>query len=123
MRSIAKLLGVEIAVPDFSTLSRRSNGLILRPRLRDNSQAPIALVVDSIGLKIFGKGRWLEEKHKTKAKRKSWRKLHLGLDRISCHIVCIDLITDEIGEEAKRNPPKSPGAAFVAYCNKQSSMR
>ena len=32
MRSIAALLGVEIAVPDFSTLSRRGNGLAL-PRL------------------------------------------------------------------------------------------
>jgi len=32
MCSIAKLLGVEIAVPSFSTLSRRSNGLILRLR-------------------------------------------------------------------------------------------
>lgn len=30
MRSIAGLLGVEIAVPDFSTLSRRSSGLTLR---------------------------------------------------------------------------------------------
>jgi hypothetical protein len=29
MRSIAALLGVEIAVPDFSTLSRRGNGLAL----------------------------------------------------------------------------------------------
>ena len=29
MRSIAALLGVEIAVPDFSTLSRRGNGLVL----------------------------------------------------------------------------------------------
>lgn len=29
MRAIAKLLGVEIAVPDFSTLTGRSNGLTL----------------------------------------------------------------------------------------------
>jgi hypothetical protein len=72
MRSIATLLGVEIAVPDFSTLSRRNSGLILRPRPRDNSQAPIHLVVNSTGLKIFGEGDWLHEKHKTKPKRKSW---------------------------------------------------
>ncbi|MGB7269341.1 MAG: IS5 family transposase [Albidovulum sp.] len=98
MRAIAKLLGVEIAVPDFSTLSRRSNGLILRQRPRDNSQAPIHLVVDSTGLKIFGEGGWLEEKHKTKAKRKSWRKLHLGLNLVSGEIVCSDLTTDNIGD-------------------------
>ena len=56
MRSIATLLGVEIAVPDFSTLSRRSNGLILRPRPRTDNQVSIQLVVDSTGLKIFGEG-------------------------------------------------------------------
>ena len=98
MRSIAKLLGVEIAEPDFSTLSRRSNGLTLRTMPRDKSRAPIHLVVDSTGLKISGEGDWLEEKHKTKAKRKSWRKLHLGLDLVSGEIVCSDLTTDDIGD-------------------------
>ena len=39
MRSIARLLGAEIAVPDFSTLSRRSNGLILQTAPRKNSRA------------------------------------------------------------------------------------
>ncbi len=32
MRSIAKLMGVEFAVPDFSTLSRRGKGLLLPSR-------------------------------------------------------------------------------------------
>jgi hypothetical protein len=70
MRSIAALLGVEIAVPDFSTLSRRGNGLILHTRQRSDRQAVIHLVVDSTGPKIFGEGEWLEEKHKTKRKRR-----------------------------------------------------
>ena len=94
MRSIARLLGAEIAVPDFSTLSRRSNGLILQSASRENSRATIHLAVDSTGLKIFGEGQWLEEKHKTKRKRRSWRKLHLGLDLVSGEIVCSELTTD-----------------------------
>ncbi|SFF19437.1 Transposase DDE domain-containing protein [Sulfitobacter brevis] len=98
MRSIARLLGVEIAVPGFSTLSRRSNGLILRPSPRANSQAAIHLTVDSTGLKIFGEGEWLEEKHKNMAKRKSWRKLHLGLDLVSGEIICSNLTTDDVGD-------------------------
>ena len=98
MRSIARLLGAEIAVPDFSTLSRRSNGLILQTAPRENSQATIHLAVDSTGLKIFGEGEWLEEKHKTKGKRRSWRKLHLGLDLVSGEIVCSELTTDEVGD-------------------------
>ena len=98
MRSIATLLGVKIAVSDFSTLSRRSNGAILRPNPRTDNGASIQLVVDSTGLKIFGEGDWLEEKHKTKAKRKSWRKLHLGLDLVSGQIVCFDLTADDVGD-------------------------
>jgi hypothetical protein len=98
MRSIATLLGLEIAVPDFSTLSRRSNCLILRPKPRTDNQASIQLVVDSTGLKIFGKGARLDDKYKTNAKRRSWRKLHLGLDLVSGEIVCSDLTTDDIGD-------------------------
>ena len=98
MRSIAKLLGIIIAVPDFSTMSRRGNGLTLQTKPRAHSQAGIHLVVDSTGLKIFGEGEWLEQKHKTKRKRRSWRKLHLGLDLVSGEIVCSDLTTDDVGD-------------------------
>ena len=98
MRSIARLLKVEIAVPDFSTLSRRGNGLILQKRPRVDRKAAIHLTVDSTGLKIFGEGEWLEEKHKTKGKRRSWRKLHLGLDLVSGEIVCSYLTTDDVGD-------------------------
>jgi len=94
IRSIARLLRVEIAVPDFSTLSRRGNGLTLRPKPKSKYNKPIKLVVDSTGLKIFGEGDWLEEKHKTRRKRRSWRKLHLGLDLVSGEIVCSVRIHD-----------------------------
>ena len=98
MRSIAALLEVNIAVPDFSTLSRRGNGLILQAKPSAHSRAAIHLVMDSTGLKIFGEGEWLEQKHKTKRKRRSWRKLHLGLDLVSGEIVCADLTKDDVGD-------------------------
>jgi hypothetical protein len=65
MRSIAGLLGVDIAVPHFTTLSRRGNGLSLPPKAVTKSAEPVHLVADSTGLKIFGEGDWLEQKHKT----------------------------------------------------------
>ena len=37
------------------------------------------LLVDSTGLKRWGAGEWLVEKHGTRTRR-SWRKLHLGVD-------------------------------------------
>jgi hypothetical protein len=89
---------VEIAVPSFSTLSRRGNGLTLRVQPQANGPAGIQLVVDSTGLKIHDAGEWLEEKHKTKRKRRSWRKLHLGLDLVRGEIVCSDLTADGVGD-------------------------
>jgi hypothetical protein len=41
---------------------------------------PIHLVIDSTGLKIVGDGEWHAHKHKTSNKRRSWRKLHLGVN-------------------------------------------
>ena len=71
MRSIARLMGVDIPVPDFSTLSRRGLGLRLPAKPRVDRTEPIHLTMDSTGLKIFGEGEWLQVKHETKAKRKS----------------------------------------------------
>jgi len=98
MRSIAKLFGIVTAVPDFSTLSRRGNGLVLQTIPRGDGHASTHLVVDSTGLKIFGEGEWHEQKHKAKRKRRSWRKLHLGLDLVSGEIVCAVLTTDNVGD-------------------------
>ena len=98
MRSIAKLLGIEITMPDFSTLSRRSDGLQMSRQHIARSDKPVHLTVDSTGLKIFGEGEWLEEKHKTKRKRRSWRKLHLGLDLNSGEILCSELTTQDVAD-------------------------
>lgn len=98
IRGIVRLMGLDISVPDFSTLSRRGRGLILPEKPRTRRNEPVHLVVDSTGLKIFGEGEWLREKHKTKGRRRSWRKLHLGLDLVSGQIICSDLTTDDIGD-------------------------
>ncbi len=77
--SIIRLLGLDLAVPDHTTLSRRAETLeVPRPR-SSNGAEPVHLLVDSTGLKLCGAGEWLLEKHGTKTRR-SWRKLHLGVD-------------------------------------------
>jgi hypothetical protein len=79
--SIISLLGLTLAVPDHSTLSRRAETLdVPRPRSSASiSAGSIHLLVDSTGLKLCGAGEWLLEKHGTKIRR-SWRKLHIGMD-------------------------------------------
>ena len=59
--SIIRLLGLYLAVPDHSSLSRRAEILqVLRPR---SSRAPVHLPLDSTGLRLCGPGEWLIEKH------------------------------------------------------------
>ncbi len=74
--SILQLLGLELAVPDHTTLSRRAATLVLPPRPRATA-GPLHLLVDSTGLKLGGSGAWLSEKHGTK-KRRAWRRLVWG---------------------------------------------
>ena len=70
--SILALLGLDLAVPDHSTLSRRAETLELS--LPRPGAGPVHLLVDSTGLKLCGAGKWLLEKHGTRTRR-SWRKL------------------------------------------------
>ncbi|MEP4337276.1 MAG: transposase, partial [Roseobacter sp.] len=41
---------------------------------------------------------WLETKHGKTSRRRSWRKLHLGLDLETGQIECSELTTDDIGD-------------------------
>ena len=97
--SVVALLGLALAVPDHSTLSRRSKTLEVPP-LRRLGAGPLHLLVDSTGLKLGGAGEWLVEKHGT-SRRRSWRKLHIGIDGESGEIVAIELTKKESDDAAR----------------------
>jgi len=97
--SVIDLLGLALAVPDHSTLSRRSKTLEVPP-CRRRAAGPLHLLVDSTGLKLGGAGEWLVEKHGT-FRRRSWRKLHIGLDGESGEIVAIELTKKESDDAAR----------------------
>ena len=99
--SVIGLLGLTLAVPDHSTLCRRAETLEV-PRPRSDGE-PLHLLVDSTGLKLCGAGEWLVEKHGTKVRR-SWRKLHLGMDADTGKIVAAVLTTKEIDDGAEVGP-------------------
>jgi hypothetical protein len=98
MRSIAQLMNLDLPVPDFSTLSRRSTGLKIQHRPR-RSDGPITLIVDSTGLKMHGGNGWNAEKHGTTRPRKTWRKLHLAFNPDTGDIVGSELTTEHVGDE------------------------
>src|SRR5688572_10389803 len=99
--SILQLLGLELAVPEHTTLSRRA-GTLEVPRPRPTGE-PVHLLVDSTGLRLTGSGAWLVEKHGTKARR-SWRKLHFGMDAGTGRIEAVELTTSEVDDDSRVGP-------------------
>jgi len=82
--SVIHLLGLDLPVPDHTTLSRRAATLdVPRPRSGSSSEAgrraePVHLLVDSTGLKLCGSSEWRVETHGARGKR-TWRKLVWGV--------------------------------------------
>jgi Transposase DDE domain len=95
-------LGLDLAVPDHSTLSRRAETLeVPKPCL--SSREPVHLLVDSTGLRLCGPGGWLIEKHGTK-RRRSWRKLHIGIDAETGQILASELTTSDVDDGSQVEP-------------------
>lgn len=91
MESIGHLLHLEVAIPDYSTLSRRRATLeIVLPRAR--STEALHVVVDSTGVKVFGEGEWKVRQHGY-TYRRTWRKVHVGVDEASGEIVAVVVTT------------------------------
>jgi hypothetical protein len=101
--SVIGLLGLRLRVPDHMTLSRRSATLVVprpQPATADGDARPLHLLVDSTGLKLCGAGEWLVEKHGSR-RRRSWRKLHLGIDAETGRIVAAALTAKDVDDSAE----------------------
>lgn len=68
MGSIFGLLDVLLSTPDHSTLSRRASKMTSFSKGCSLPEEPVHLLIDSIGLKVFGAGEWLQEKHGVRAR-------------------------------------------------------
>src|SRR4051812_8821592 len=111
--SVIGLLGLALHVPDHTTLSRRAATLeVPRPRPHREGE-PLHLLVDSTGLKLCGSGEWLIEKHGSKTRR-SWRKLHIGMDADTGQIVAAVLTAKEVDGGSQLGPLLDQVAASVA---------
>ncbi len=99
--SILQLLGLDLAVLDHSTLSRRAETLeVLRP---DPGGAHVHLLVDITGLRLCGPGEWLIEKHGTK-RRRAWRVLHLATNADTGRIEASVLADRDVGDSSLVGP-------------------
>jgi hypothetical protein len=96
-QSLFGMMGLELPVPNYSTLSRRSKKLgVSLPR---QAQGALHIVVDSTGLKIYGEGEWKVRQHGY-SKRRTWRKLHLAVDAVSGEIQAVLLSASSMDDAA-----------------------
>ena len=99
LESIISLMGLNLSIPDHSTLSRRSKKLNIT-KIKREIKKPIQILIDSTGLKIGGSGEWQETKHGLQ-KRKSWRKLHLAMDEATGDILSSELTSNKQGDPSQ----------------------
>jgi hypothetical protein len=96
VESLLRLIDLDWAVPNFSTLSRRQKCLKVDIPYRA-SQGPLHLLIDSTGIKVEGEGEWNARKHGG-AKRRVWRKVHLGIDEQTLEIRAVEVTSSDIGD-------------------------
>ena len=96
VESLLRLVGLDWAVPDFSTLCRRQRTLTVALPYR-GSAGPLHLMIDSTGIKAEGEGEWNARKHGG-SKRRLWRKIHIGIDEQTLEIRAIEATSSSIGD-------------------------
>jgi len=96
LASVVKLVGLDLPVPDYTTLCRRRRTLeVIWPR---HARAePLHLVVESTGVKVYGEGEWRVRQHGD-SKRRTWRKLHLGVDEATQELVAAVVTTNDVAD-------------------------
>ncbi len=100
-RSVLALLGLELRVPDHTTLSRRGRSFAKRQPRVVTSGGPVHLVLDSTGLELSRQGEWCAAKH-GRARRR-WLKRHLGVDATTGEIAA-HVLTDGHADDAAQVP-------------------
>lgn len=119
--SLLGLLGALLPVPSYTQICRRAASLGQIVRRLSSKKNITDIVIDSSGLKVHGEGEWKVRQH-GKSKRRTWRKIHLGICSDSQEIV-LSLLTENsvsdgeaIEEMANDMPPTAKrGCGDGAY--------
>lgn len=100
-RALIKLMEVEVAIPDFTSLAKRAAKLKIALNIVPTA-GPIDVVVDSTGLKVYGAGEWRSDAYRA-PKRRTWRKLHLSINAATQEIVA-EVLTSRSADDADLVP-------------------
>ena len=96
LQSLFGMMGIDLAAPDHTTLSRRGQHLDLT-LVQVPTGKGLHLIVDSTGLSILGEGEWAAAKHGGHGRR-GWKKLHLGVDRSG--VIVAHALTEATADDA-----------------------
>ena len=97
LHALFGIMRLDLSVPDYTTLSRRSQHLRRRLRSPVPPDEGLHLVLDSTGLSIVGAGEWAAARHGGRGRR-GWRKLHLGVDQSG--VIRVHTLTEATGDHA-----------------------
>lgn len=93
--SLISLLGLSLKIPSYTQICRTAKvlGKVLKAL---GSKRPHDIVFDSTGLRVYGEGEWKVKQHGA-SKRRTWRKLHLGMDPDTKEIIVAELTSNSTG--------------------------
>jgi len=97
LESLFALMGIDLPVPDHSTLSRRIGKVEVELPVAPSNGA-IHVVVDSTGVKVYGEGEWKVRQHGVD-KRRTWRKLHVGVNEATGEILAVVVSTNNVSDD------------------------
>ena len=101
VRSLFRMMKINLRVPDHSTLSKR--GKELRVKLPKKTSQSLNIVMDSTGLKIYGEGEWKVRMHGI-SKRRTWLKLHIGANPDDGEIQAALLTQNKVSDDQAVKP-------------------
>lgn len=115
--SLVSSLGLSLKIPSYTQICRRAKDLG-KTLKKLSSRRPHDIVFDSTGLKVYGEGEWKVKQHGV-SKRRTWRKLHLGMDPDSKEIIVAEVTTNstgsgdsQVGKKMMKKAPKSAKRIF-----------
>ena len=105
VESIMGILKMEMDVPDYTVICRRSKKLKIRNVLvkRINKGEHLHIVLDSTGLKVYGEGEWKVRQHGY-GKHRTWRKIHIAVNPEDGILHAAELTTNGVDDAAMVEP-------------------
>ena len=105
MESLVKLSALEVKIPDYSLICRRSKVLKISipVKKRGMNSENLHIVMDSTGLKVYGEGEWKVRQHGY-GKHRTWRKIHIAIEPATGMIQAAEMTTNGVDDASMVKP-------------------